>query len=556
MRPIVGDAAAAPRVQRAARGRGAEMALVGALAAAVFVVHDVGYLLGHPFWVDEAWVAITTRMPLHELRTHTASTPIGWALLQRLIVIGGPQRFRMLTLLFAGLVVVAGYLLARLLPWPTRRAALLAGSLAGLVALLQPAALDRNDLKQYTADAFCTLVVFGLVSGLEASWSTGRLVRLAALVGAGMLLSDAAAFAGFAAFSSLAVLAMARRQWGRLRAVCLCGAAAGAGILAVYRTFDSANLPAALRAYWRPFYPPASFGGLFHFMLSKGHTLLSFLGFGPIWLAAPVVAAGLVTLWRMQRPATALLVPVLVAEMVGLGLAQRYPLFDPRTSDFLVSAVGVLGAIGIAGLVIAGWRAPAAGRGGAGHRGGPVRHVPVTHRSARTRRGRAVTAAGLALAVAGFGAGSSRYLHRHSLPAEDVRAQVRYVEAHRAPGDVVLMNLSANWGFGYYWRGAGPSLTPDSVVAQGYIVDYPVRDGIIVSRDRTAAAIGAALSEARSLAAARPGGHRIWLVLSHDAGPESGVWAAALRGFLVRTINVGPEPLRLLLSPGPSSRSG
>ena len=35
-----------------------EVALVVVLALAVFVVHDVGYMLHHPFWLDEAWVAL------------------------------------------------------------------------------------------------------------------------------------------------------------------------------------------------------------------------------------------------------------------------------------------------------------------------------------------------------------------------------------------------------------------------------------------------------------------------------------------------------------------
>jgi hypothetical protein len=42
----------------------AEQVIVLGLGLLVLLVHDVGYLLGHPFWLDEAWVALTTRFPL------------------------------------------------------------------------------------------------------------------------------------------------------------------------------------------------------------------------------------------------------------------------------------------------------------------------------------------------------------------------------------------------------------------------------------------------------------------------------------------------------------
>ncbi|MDQ2740017.1 MAG: hypothetical protein M3Y35_15655 [Actinomycetota bacterium] len=84
-----------------------DMLLAGLLALATFLVHDVGYMFSHPFWTDEAWVAISTRLPLHQITQVTASTPIGWSALLRLVFFGGDERLRAVPLLFSALTVVA-----------------------------------------------------------------------------------------------------------------------------------------------------------------------------------------------------------------------------------------------------------------------------------------------------------------------------------------------------------------------------------------------------------------------------------------------------------------
>jgi hypothetical protein len=66
------------------------------LALLVLVVHDLGYVLSHPYWTDEAWVAATTVFPLSQLPVTTSSTPIGWAALMRLFTVGGTQSARLL----------------------------------------------------------------------------------------------------------------------------------------------------------------------------------------------------------------------------------------------------------------------------------------------------------------------------------------------------------------------------------------------------------------------------------------------------------------------------
>jgi hypothetical protein len=75
------------------------------LGLLVLVVHDVGYLLRQPFWIDEAWVAVSTRFPLSQLPATTSATPIGWSVVLRIFSLGGNQTSRLLPLAFAAAAV-------------------------------------------------------------------------------------------------------------------------------------------------------------------------------------------------------------------------------------------------------------------------------------------------------------------------------------------------------------------------------------------------------------------------------------------------------------------
>ncbi len=78
-------------------------------------------------------------------------------------VLGGDERLRAVPLLFSALTVVAAYAYARSLPWPRLLINRLASVMAGVAALMMPSSLARDDLKQYTADAFFALVVLWLL---------------------------------------------------------------------------------------------------------------------------------------------------------------------------------------------------------------------------------------------------------------------------------------------------------------------------------------------------------------------------------------------------------
>jgi hypothetical protein len=170
------------------------------LGLLVLAVHDVPYILRHPFWTDEAWVAVTTRFPLSQLPATTSSTPIGWSALMRLVTVSGTQTGRLLPLAFAGATVVTAYWFARRIGWRWEAASVAAGLAAAIGVLLVPAMLVRNDLKQYTAEAFTALLTLALTSRLEREWSRRGLVALSVSVWVGMLVSNAVAFVGVVAF--------------------------------------------------------------------------------------------------------------------------------------------------------------------------------------------------------------------------------------------------------------------------------------------------------------------------------------------------------------------
>ena len=162
------------------------------------------------------------------------------------------------------------------------------------------------------------------------------------------------------------------------------------------------------------------------FVISRFSAVHAFFGLGPVWLGLPLFIAGLVTIFRLGRPATAIAVTALWPEMLALSALKKYPFLDERTSTFLFAITVVVAAIGVAGLgsLLRPWL-----------KGGVA----------------AILAAAAAVA---FTAAAHPYVRSHSIPHEDVRDQARYVATHAAPGDVILVNLSSNWGFAYYWPAA------------------------------------------------------------------------------------------------------
>jgi hypothetical protein len=530
--PRTGPARRALRSQRALA-----LALLIAPALLELVVHDVGYLLRVPFWTDETWVAATTRFPLADLPQTTSSTPIGWSVLLRLVTVGGTEVSRLLPLAFAAGAVVAGGWLGRGLGWRGRAAPAAAGLLAGTGVLLVPGLLIRNDLKQYTADACLALLALAVLSRLERGWSRRWLAALSVAVWGGMLVSDAVAFVGIAAFAAACVLQLARRAWRRLAEAAVAGAVTAVLMAVVYEAFDArAVLPGLTYSpHFRNFYLPAGQGwqASLSFLHERLELVRGYIGLGPLWLAGLLFAAGVITVFRLGRPATAVALAALWPEMIVVSALHKYPFLDQRTSTFLFAVTVVTAAIGVAGLcgLLRPW----------------------------LRGALAATAA--VAAVAAFTVGAHPYLRVHSIPVAhgNIRGQTQYVAAHAAPADVILVNLSSNWGFAYYWPDGRPAVRTDPNVLQEYEAYFPGQPRVVVAFNRDQASVTAAVSRAlavaRQRAAARPGACvRIWLVRTHVSPDELTAWQAALSRRGLDLTHIGTAGLTVTPAAGSCAR--
>ena len=125
------------------------------VAVATFFVHPIHLVLTHTYWFDEAWVGGPDPPAVEEHAATSSSTPVGFVALLRLVPGTGLQRARIVVLLFSTGTVVMAYAFPRSLQWASTMRARFAGVVAALVAMLAPLSLGRNDLKQYTCDAFC-----------------------------------------------------------------------------------------------------------------------------------------------------------------------------------------------------------------------------------------------------------------------------------------------------------------------------------------------------------------------------------------------------------------
>ena len=132
------------------------------IAVATVFVHPVHFALNHAFWLDEAWVAVLTRAPLHSLARLSSSAPIGFIGLLKLVPGSGLQRGRLVVLGFSVLTAVAAYVLTRVLAWPRL---VIARGAATVVAARRDAGADVARAQRPEAvhvDAFCALVLLAL----------------------------------------------------------------------------------------------------------------------------------------------------------------------------------------------------------------------------------------------------------------------------------------------------------------------------------------------------------------------------------------------------------
>src|SRR5262249_6330154 len=168
---------------RPARDLGAIVAAVAAVVvSAAGIAYRQRWLGAYGFWNDEAWVAITTRVPLgSQVVLSLSVTPPGRALLLRLAPADAPEwALRAVPFLFGCATIWMAWFLGQAL------GGRLAGALAVAAVALDPLEIAfAKQLKQYTAESFFTLLTLaGLVAatrspGRAATWTLAGVLCLA-----------------------------------------------------------------------------------------------------------------------------------------------------------------------------------------------------------------------------------------------------------------------------------------------------------------------------------------------------------------------------------------
>ena len=499
-----------------------DICLAAAVALSVLLVHDVPYLLHHSFWVDEAWVADSVRAPIGLTPSLSSSTPLGWTVLLRLVPFGGPERLRLVPLAFAMLAAAAGYLFGHEL----RLTRYTTGILTGAAVLLSPAMLVRDDLKQYTAEAFACVLLWLLVARIENQWRLRRLIAIAAATCIGLLFANTVIFVGVAAMAALGLECLVRRQWRRLGWVAGVSAGMLAVSLVIYELLIRPQVTHNLTAYWIPYYVPRNFSAAISYIDFRLHQLGPYLGFRFLVIDLVLALAGIAALIWLRRFALAAMLPVTLAVVIVASAASKYPFGDLRTSTFWLVTVPLLMAVAVAAA--ARWAASIS------------RWAPVL-----------VTAVALAVWVGA----TDPFIRSHLIPNEDVHAQVTYLDRHFRHGDVVIVSYAASYAFAYYYPAANPSFPADPVGPNAHIPAYPRVPWIVVMTDRHPVDVKNALKAARAKIAAEPSDARgrIWIIRSHMKPAEIKAWHRDLARDRVTAIHVGPEPILLYL---PSRNGG
>jgi non-canonical purine NTP pyrophosphatase (RdgB/HAM1 family) len=499
-----------------------DILLAAVLGIAVLVVHDVGYMLRHPFWIDESWVADSVRARIGLAPTLSSATPLGWTVLLRLVPWGGFEKLRLVPLGFTVLAAVAGYWLGREL----RLSRYLTGVLTGAAVLLAPAMLLRDDLKQYTAEAFATVLVLVLVARIENEWTTRRLLVLAGVVAAGLFFANTVIFVGAAAMGGLALECLIRRRYRRLLEVAGVSAAMLAASLVIYELVDRAHVTSSITSFWNGYYIPRNQGisGAWRYVDLRLHQLAPYLGFRSLALDGLLILAGIVALILLKRYALAAMFPLTMLAMAVASADRKYPFGDMRTSTFWLVMGPILMAIAVAAAAQA---------------------IP------RYSRPAALVAAAVALAI--WVPVAHPYIRAHPIPNEDVRSQVEYLNARLKPADVVIVDYGASFGFAYYEHEVSPVFVADNVPSNGFLPSYPKDTWVVQMPNRRAQDVTTALATAKAKLAARGGRGRIWIVRSHLVPAEVGAWSRELAGQDVQTIRVGPEALLLYQPPSPGA---
>jgi len=516
-----------PSIQRtgglARDGRYLEVAIAGAFALAVLLLHPVGAMFARPYWLDEAWVADLARAPLSRQMTLSSSTSIGWVLLLRLVPGHAAQRYRAVPLAFSAATGSLAYVLVRRLNWRSTFEARWAGVACGAAVVLAPVSLLPSDLKQYSADAAISLLLLLLCSRTERDDKRRSLIEFGAATVLATPFSTVAMFVAVAAFAGLLGSAAIRENWRRVRDVLMCGAASGALILTYFAAVVLPHDNQALREFWHAQYLT---GSPVHMISVAWHRILnlqSSVGVPPLVMVF-FFAFALGVLCLRGHVAIAISAVVLWAEMFLLGAASRYPFLDIRTSTFLLTVSVLVACVGFTWFVFS-----------------------------IVRRRRALIVVAVLASVASLVFVVRHDIRNYRFSYEDTRGQARYVAAHRQAHDVVVVNEGDNWGFAYYWPGQErKSYVLNSAVTTGFVMRIEGINAYYVP-SRRASDVLSTMRSAVSAWRALGGDGRIWVARSHAPRAEGKAWSEAFSALNLQPVAVtsSPEPLIVVDPRGP-----
>ena len=488
--------------------------IAAVLVLATFFVHPYGLLTNRPYWLDEAWVASLTRLPFGRAIDLSLTTPPGWLALLWVVPGGVAKHGRLLTLAFSMLSAGAAYVFARGIAWNERGIARGAAVAAAIAVTCVPIAIVRNDLKQYTADAFFALVLLAVTRFVDADSNPRAVVWLGAAALVAVPFSTNAAFVAVACFTGLLAVAVVARRRDRAVATLLVGGVVALGFAVVFAAVVFPRISRVLTSFWDAYYLT---GGPVH-MLDQSWTRLgnlsTFLAM-PAWVFMALFALGIVALVRLHATAVAIAVPFLWIEMAVAARFQKYPFLDRRTFHFvLIPTVAVI-VIGVAWVVV--------------------------------KLARRVLVAGVLLAVlaaALFFHGVSPHWQEFGIRHEDVRAQTAYVANHMQPNDIVVVNMNGHYGFAYYWP--HPVSASPSTVAAAFVMDVHDPNVLVAGFGRKA--VRTTLGKAMDLQRQYGSGSRVFIVLSHMNTEDKAEWSEAFGALQLhpRVVRVGVEPLRVI----------
>lgn len=364
-------------------------------------------------WLDDAWVAVGSRVPTTGDTVRTGLTSPGFSLLYR----GWAAMFghsattaQLLALLFAVAAPVALFSAARERGLPPF-AALLGGALLATA----PAHIAYSTrLKQYTAEAFVTtLVLWAAWRVLDRATDGGR---WALFIGIGIVASLVSSVGAVLASGSVVVALAAalrvrpRRLGPPLLATGVYGSIVGVWMLVAVRP----NLHSRLTHFWRGYYLDG--GGVAGGLGARLQVVTrEFQHLEPVVVFTVLGAAAVLVLVRRPLVGLLLVTPTLVA--IVLAALTIAPLGTGRTDIYLLPTYALLVAVAVSEVtsLLASWS----------------RLVGVLA---------VVCALGLALNASPAAEGA--------YPKEDLTPLVRLVEQRRRPGDPIVVYSSAGYAYG------------------------------------------------------------------------------------------------------------